>query len=123
MAIYRMATFVVRPAMLSTCKKAIAAFVSYVRRNEPRTRIYVSLQDREEPTRFMHLMVFEDQAAERRHRISPGYKRFNDLISPYTVDGIRFADCDPVGPGIPAPKKNDGADKAKPELESEPDPE
>lgn len=109
MAIYRTANFVVRPAMLTLCKKAVAAFVSYVRRNEPRTRMYVCLQDREEPTRFVMIMVFEDQASERRHRISPAFKRLNDILAPNTVDGIRFADCDPIGPGVPAVKKNETA--------------
>ena len=64
-------------------------------------------------------MVFEDQAAERRHRISPGYKRFLDLVTPLTNEGIRFADCDPVGPGIPPPKKSELGDKEKPDAEAE----
>ncbi|MGH2528945.1 MAG: hypothetical protein ACRDH0_06405 [Actinomycetota bacterium] len=30
----------------------------------PGTNLYLSLQDREDPTRFLHVMIFDDDAAE-----------------------------------------------------------
>ena len=95
------ATFRVRPEAVERCLGAIREFVDHVEKNEPRTKLYALWRDRDDPTRFIHLMVFEDQAAEQTHSSSGAVKRFTDVLYPETVDGVTFRGFDLVaGTGL-----------------------
>jgi quinol monooxygenase YgiN len=67
--IYRTARFQVQPESLQLCQEAIRGFVSYVKDNEPRTRFYISLQSKDDPTQFLHFMIFEDEMAMEKHEM------------------------------------------------------
>ena len=67
--------------------------------NEPGTKLYLSLQDQADPTRFLHVMIFEDEVAEDLHANSEAVKRFTDVLYPETVDGVTFNRFTAVGPG------------------------
>jgi quinol monooxygenase YgiN len=69
---YTMARYTVRPEKVKEVKKAVAEFISEVRKHEPRT-LYVVFRENGQHT-FVHWMAFEDEAAERRHSQS----RYND---------------------------------------------
>lgn len=101
MTIYKVATFSVRREALETSRQVIEDFVAYVHRHEPGTRLYLSLQNQEDPTRFVHVMSFDDETAEELHRSSEAVKKFTEVLYPATVDGVAFADCQPLGPGVP----------------------
>lgn len=90
MAIYMTATFEVHPTGLDEAKRAIAAFVDYVRLMEPNTRLYTSLQAQDNPHRFLHYFIFENEAAMAIHRTSEGVKHFTDALYPLLVDGVTF---------------------------------
>ena len=98
MPVYGTARFSVKPEALDRCRSAIEEFVSYVRASEPGTKLYLSLQDRADPTRFLHLFGFEDEAAEHVHSNSDAVKRFTDVLYPETVDGVAFEKYTAVGP-------------------------
>jgi quinol monooxygenase YgiN len=98
MAIYGTARFSVKPEALDRCRSAIEEFVSHVRANEPGTRLYVSLQEQRDLTRFLHVMIFEDEAAEQVHTSSEAVDRFTGILYPETVDGVTFERFSPVGP-------------------------
>jgi len=76
MPVYGTARFSVKPEALDRCQSAIEEFVTYVRANEPGTKLYLSLQDQADPTRFLHVMIFEDEAAENIHTNSEALDRF-----------------------------------------------
>ena len=90
MLIIRTAVFQLRPDALETGQQAIREFVDYIKANEPGTLRYTALQQAGDPTRFMHFMIFQDEAAEEKHRSSPGVKRFTDVLYPGTVEGVQF---------------------------------
>jgi quinol monooxygenase YgiN len=90
--IYRTAAFQVRADEVEACLAAVRAFVAYVQEQEPATRLYEALQSREEPTAFLHLMAFEDEAAEQTHRTSAAVARFMEVLHPLTVDGVAFTE-------------------------------
>ena len=98
MAIYGTARFSVKPEALDRCRSVIEEFVAYVRDNEPGTKLYLSLQDAEEPTRFLHVMIFEDEAAENIHTNSEAVDRFTGTLYPETVEGVTFERFMAVGP-------------------------
>jgi quinol monooxygenase YgiN len=93
MAIYQTATYQVKPQAIGKVKQAIEEFVHYVRANEPGTRMYVAWQQQDDPTRFIHLFIFEDTAAQTRHSESEAVKRFESIYSPELVGGdVVFTD-------------------------------
>ena len=63
MAIYQTATVQVKTQAIDKVRQAIEEFVRYVRTNEPRTRMNIAWQKKGDPTCFIHLFVFEDEAA------------------------------------------------------------
>lgn len=97
MPIYQTATYQVKPQAVEKVKRAITEFVQYVQANEPGTRMYIAWQQQNDPTRFIHLFIFEDEAAQTRHSESEAVKRFESIYSPELVGGdVVFTDFDLV---------------------------
>ena len=67
-------------------KRAIKEFVRYVTANEPGTRTYLAWQRKDDPTRFVHFFIFEDEAAHKVHGGSEAVKRFEAVYRP-ELDG------------------------------------
>ena len=93
------AVFQVRAEALDTCLEAIRAFVAHAQTKEPGTLMYRSLQSVDDPTRFVHVMAFADEAAEKAHATSDAVRRFTDVLYPNTVDGVAFTTYREVTPG------------------------
>lgn len=96
MPIHETATYHVRREGLDTCLEAIRRLVAAVRHNEPGTLRYTALQDRADPTRFLHVMTFADEAAEATHRGSEAVRRFVDALDPLTVSGVEFDEYEEI---------------------------
>lgn len=103
MPIFTTATFRVRPDSLEKCERAAARFVERIRLEEPGTRVYLSLQDNAERTRFLHVMIFDDEQAEEAHRHSPATTEFTTLLYPELLGGVDFHDYRLIaGAGAPS---------------------
>lgn len=92
MPVYMTARFEVQEQALEICKQAIDEFVAYVRANEPDTLLYTSLQDKEDPTRFLHYFIFRDEAAREIHSSSEAVNRFTASLYPNLVERVEFAE-------------------------------
>jgi quinol monooxygenase YgiN len=68
---------------------AIRTFVDHVRTEEG-TELYRSFRDRDDPTRFVHWMVFADENAERVHGSSDAVRRFTDELYPLCDGPVEF---------------------------------
>ena len=93
MPIYQTAHYQVKDAAVEGVKSAIVEFVDYVRANEPGTSLYSAWQQEDDPTRFVHLFIFEDETAQSTHGGSAAVKRFESVYSPELVGGpVVFTD-------------------------------
>ena len=93
MAIYTIARYQVRPSGVGKVNQAIEEFVRYVQANEPGSRVYVAWQEKDDPTRFVHFFIFEDEAAREIHSQSAAVKRFEAAYRPELVGGdVVFTD-------------------------------
>lgn len=92
MSIYVTARFKVLPESLEKCEQAIREFVAYVRDNEPGTPLYTSVQEKEDPTSFLHFFIFQDDAAMNIHRNSDAVRRFTDVLYPETLAPVEFTE-------------------------------
>ena len=97
MAIYQTGGYRVKPSAVEKVKEAIKVFVRHVQENEPGTKMYLAWQEKSDPTRFLHLFIFEDAAAQARHGESEAVKRFESVYSPELAGGdVVFTDFEMV---------------------------
>jgi quinol monooxygenase YgiN len=87
----RTARFTVHPEARERCEAAIREFVTALD-DEPGTRVYVALRESGDPTRFLHVMVFDDEAADERHRRAGHTRRFVEELYPHTLEGVALND-------------------------------
>jgi len=88
--IRELASYQVRIEALPRCLAAIDEFVAYVRAQEPGTLRYEVWQEHDDPTRFVHLFIFRDEAAQRRHSESADVKRFAAVLYPECIAPVEF---------------------------------
>jgi quinol monooxygenase YgiN len=97
MPIHTIAHYQVKPSGVETVRQAIADFVLHVRANEPGTKLYVAWQQQDDPTRFTHFFIFEDEAAHAAHAGSAAVRRFEAAYGPELVNGgVVFTDYEVV---------------------------
>jgi quinol monooxygenase YgiN len=93
MPIYQTAHYQVNPAAVAKVKAAIAEFVGYVAENEPGTTVYAAWQQQDDPTKFVHLFEFADEAAHEAHGKSAAVRRFESVYQPELAAGpVVFTD-------------------------------
>jgi len=97
MAIYQTGGYRVKPEAVEKVKQAIKVFVKYVQENEPGTKMYLPWQEKNDPTRFNHLFIFENEAAQARHGQSAAVAQFEAAYSPELVGGdVVFTDYEMI---------------------------
>jgi len=93
MPIQTIAKYRVRASGVEKVKRAIEEFVPYVRANESGTRMYIAWQQQDDPTCFVHLFIFENEAAHVAHSKSDAVKRFEAAYRPELIEGdVVFTD-------------------------------
>ena len=93
MAIFQTAHYQVKADAVERVKAAIEEFVGYVRDNEPGSRLYAAWQSVDDPTKFVHLFEFADEAAHERHGQSAAVRAFEAVYQPELVAGpVQFTD-------------------------------
>lgn len=73
--------------------------------HEPGTQMYLAWQEKNDPTRFLHLFIFADEASQARHGQSDAVRRFESVYSPELVGGeVVFTDYELIS-GKPTPEQ------------------
>ena len=88
--IHELASYEVHPDALDDVVAAIHEFVAYVRQNEPGALRYEVWQEKNHPTRFVHLFVWRDEAANRIHGESAAVKKFAGILYPKCLAPVEF---------------------------------
>jgi quinol monooxygenase YgiN len=102
MPIYQTAHYEVRAEAVERVKRAIDEFVRYVRDHEPGSRLYAAWQEVNDPTKFVHLFIFEDEAAHEAHSKSAAVRSFEDVYTPELTAGpVIFTDYDLIATNTP----------------------
>jgi quinol monooxygenase YgiN len=97
MAVYTIAEYQVKPQAVDKVKNAIEEFVRYIKANEPGTKFYEAWQQKNDPTRFVHFFIFENEAAHKAHGGSDAVKRFESVYSSELSGGnVVFTDYELV---------------------------
>jgi quinol monooxygenase YgiN len=78
--------FTVKTESLETVITIIREFISAIEEKEPGTLMYKSLQKSDEPEKFLHVMIFEDEQAQRFHRQTEHCKHFVDNLYPLCTE-------------------------------------
>ena len=90
--IRQLARYQVRSESLPRVLAAIDEFVAYVRANESGTLRYEVWQEKDDPTRFVHLFVFRDIEADGVHSASAEVKKFAGILYPDCLAPVEFVD-------------------------------
>jgi quinol monooxygenase YgiN len=90
--IRQLARYQVRPEALERCLAAIREFVAYVAANESGTMRYEVWQERDDPTRFVHIFIFRDAEADKHHSESAEVKKFASILYPECLAPVEFID-------------------------------
>jgi quinol monooxygenase YgiN len=90
--IRQLAHYQVRPEALVRCLAAIKEFVAYVRSNEAGALHYEVWQEKNDPTRFVHIFTFRDAEADRIHSESAAVKKFSSILYPECLAPVEFVD-------------------------------
>jgi len=102
MPIYQTGGYRVKSSAVDKVKQAIRDFGAYVQANEPGTQMYLAWQEKSDPTGFLHLFIFADEAAQTRHGQSEAVRRFESVYSQELVGGeVVFTDYELIS-GQPA---------------------
>ena len=94
--IHELARYEVRPEAFEQCLAAIHEFVAYVRANEAGALRYEVWQEREHPTRFVHIFVWKDAEANRIHGESAAVGRFASILYPNCLAPVEFVEYEQV---------------------------
>ena len=84
------ARYQVNTQAIDKCVRAVQDLVGYVKENEPLTLFYLANQEILDPTRFFHIIIFENELGLNKHQNSPASKIFVDTVYPETLKPLEF---------------------------------
>ena len=90
MPIYMTAQYQVYSNKVNRTKDSIRQLVQHVKLHEPLTTIYIAQQQILNPSKFMHILRFEDESALKVHQSSPASANFVQSVYPETLQPIDF---------------------------------
>ena len=90
MLVHITARYQIRPQAVDLCVNAVQQLVGYVKENEPMTLFYLANQENFDHTKFLHIIVFENELGLRTHQSSPASKKFVETVYPETLKPLEF---------------------------------
>ena len=97
MPIYITAQYQVKPEKVEQTKDSVRQLVKHVKMHEPLTSIYIAQQEILNPSKFMHILRFEDETALRTHQESPASALFVKKVYPEALKPFTFMEYNLIG--------------------------
>lgn len=88
--------FTVKSESMETVETIIKKFISEIEKNEPGTLMYKSFQQTDEPAKFVHVMTFADEEAEKIHRQTDHCKHFVERLYPLCTEMPRATEYNEI---------------------------
>lgn len=102
--LYESGAYQIKASAIDKVKLAIREFVEYLETSEPGTEMYLAWQQKDDPTRFLHLFRFRDAAASNLHGQSQAVKNFESVYRPELAGGkVVFTEYDMVAGKLAIP--------------------
>lgn len=95
--IHKFGRFRVKKEKLADAVASIEEFVDNVARREGGVVMYRAFQDKDDPTRFTHYMIFRTKSAEDNHQKTAWMKAFVAALYPLCSEVPTFADLQVIG--------------------------
>jgi quinol monooxygenase YgiN len=95
--IARTAEFEIKPDKKQEVIEAIERFTRTVHVSEPGSKLYVSFQDKKNQNKFIHIMVFENEGAELKHKTAGYTQEFTEIVNKACKKKIIFKEFNFVG--------------------------
>ena len=89
--------FEIKPPKLRGIIVAIEHFTRAVHVSEPGSRLYVSIQDKQNKNKFFHIMAFENEGAEMKHMAAGYTQEFNKLLNKSCVKNPIYKEFSYIG--------------------------
>lgn len=103
MVIVRTGRCTIRPEAMDACKAFMRETVAYTKENEPGTLMYMVVQEAENPTSFVIIQAYSDEAALERHLTAePMLTNIREVLVPAMIDGPHFTHYTIVEAKIPS---------------------
>ena len=80
MPIFRTLRYKLKPESVEKCRQLLQEYMTLQRQNEPGTLFYFVMQEKDDPTIFMHFGVYEDEAAAEAHGNNAYVKHYADSV-------------------------------------------
>ena len=84
------ARYQVQPQAVDRCVRAVQQLIDYVKEHEPMTLFYLANQELLDRTKFLHIIVFENELGLKIHQSSPASKKFVETVYPETLKPLEF---------------------------------
>lgn len=93
---HAMVAFAVASNGVDKAKTLISKYISEIREKEPRTLLYKSFQQADDDMRFIHVMAFEYEEAEKFHKETVHNRIFIEALYPLCTEMPKALTCNKI---------------------------
>jgi len=90
MPIHMTARYQIHPDKVEQTKDSILQLVKHVKLHEPFTTTYIALQEILNPSKFIHILRFDDETALTTHQNSAASAQFVKKVYPEALKPLEF---------------------------------
>ncbi len=102
MKLYKTARYKVKPEKIDIVEKARHEHAAHFTEQFPGI-LWWTVKDKEDPTRYLSLIIVTDEATNEKASESEGTAKFVDVLYPNLIGEVEWTDWEPVAYTAPIP--------------------